>query len=117
MSSNEPRDQLADQLLAVMYEADTLVRVDLADAIIAAGWRPPPRVIEGAELAALPVSSVVEHTECSEEGPCIWTRVTSDWWCLAGTGRNYSTSDIEAHRYMQAIASPLTVLHEPEDAR
>lgn len=39
-----------DQLLAVMFEADTLVRVDLADAIVSAGWRPPPRVIETASV-------------------------------------------------------------------
>ena len=59
MSDTEARDMLA-QIINEPVDADYA----MADAIIAAGWRPPARTVTTAEeLDALPVGSIVRDVE------------------------------------------------------
>ncbi|MFI7191438.1 hypothetical protein ACIBQ0_17025 [Nocardia nova] len=94
MSSNEPR--AVDQLLAVMYEADTLVRVDLAEAIVAEGWRPPPRRIETVEeLDALPGRAIVVGNR-GKFGTA-WQLTSHEVW--PNPGANWGSPFLQSDRY------------------
>ena len=98
MSDTTPRDQLA-QIINEHMEADYA----MADAIIAAGWRPPARTVTTVEeLDALPKESVVrnaERTELCEK----WH--DNKWWEM---GNEYSFNS-------DGVALPATVLYEPEE--
>lgn len=119
MSSNEPRDQLArvlDGALARQQsdqswmppEGESLcldgffVPRALADAVVAAGWRPPLRVIEDrTELEALPVGTIVRDAEGDaarrdDDGYC---------WSTGGGGP----------QWWAALPLPAAVLWEPEE--
>ena len=71
MSDTTPRDQLAQ----IIYDTlngkygDFTMPDDAADAIIAAGWRPPARTVTTVEqLDALPKGTAIHHTDHTE-GP------------------------------------------------
>ncbi|NKY60402.1 hypothetical protein [Nocardia flavorosea] len=88
-----PRDQLAE-LIGDTYQDDYGLPADgtfqdCADAALAAGWRPPARVIETPEaLDALPFLSIVrEIVGPAPVSGCdygaVWERRTSGWECIA----------------------------------
>lgn len=83
------RDQLADLInddvnRQVEVHASYISHFDqheLADAVIAAGWRPPPQRIEtAAELQALPEYSVVRWTSPNGLSRGIIERFDRSWW-------------------------------------
>lgn len=85
-----------------------------ADVMLAAGWRPPARVIETAEqLDAMPPGSIVKHSPCRASGraECVWAMEHS-WW--------YGNTTLTPHRSRELLeihcedGETLTVLWEPE---
>lgn len=120
MSSNEPRDQLAE-----IVNRNYMQCIDarpirtpwepIADAVIGAGWRPPPRVIQAAdEFEALRPGSVVLHSPCSDTpmSACVWVK-TGGWWESTGHDALYDGYDLESHR---DEGETMTVLWSPEEA-
>lgn len=74
---------------------------DLADAILAAGYRKPRTVTSAAELDALPHGSVVLG---GAAGRSVWKRVDESWW-QAGWEDDFSAAEIIER-------GPATLLHE-----
>lgn len=110
MSDTTPRDQLAHIVVTTPLNdwGDTLTEAFfnvapkaemLADAILAAGFRPPARTVGTVEeLDALPVGTVVLDSEGAALAECVgWL-----WWYtdLYGPG---------------SLALPATVLYEPKE--
>lgn len=137
MSSNEPRDQLAEFLgdsvppihmaasraLEKMYgewgitpglPTPAVAVHRMADFLAEEGWRPPPRVIETTDLDALPVGSVVLHSPCGDSMSCVWVKYSAEDWATDGGEQIYDVDDIDGHL---SYGGTLTVLHEPEEAR
>ncbi len=86
---------------------------ELADKVIAAGWRPPGRVIENPyELRHLPEGSIVFREAPDTADRQLWwadrwdEETENDWW---------SCPDGDCW-YFRDIPLPVTVLHEPEEA-
>lgn len=80
--SNEPRDQLAAILAERQRCCPSTGRAQAnADAVIAAGWRPPPRVIETlAELEARPEWSIVRWVAPNGLSRGFIERFDGAWW-------------------------------------
>jgi len=52
-----------------------------AAAVLAAGWRPPPRVVNSAEgLDALPVGSAIRALSDAVQGPHTWVSGGGGFW-------------------------------------
>lgn len=127
MPDTTARDQLAGELLGVLAVASSfperaqvrLIGQDMrqlaercADAIIAAGWRPPVRTVTTVEgLDALAVGTVVvegDHTTPDDTGlgfsvvPGVFHRFPNGWYVVAGHGP-------------RDIPLPVTVLWTPEE--
>jgi hypothetical protein len=104
-------DALIKVISPVPFNPNTFVS-DLADAILAAGWRPPARTVSTVEeLEALPVRSVVRERDTGtllgiETVPGVFEKFPNDlgWFCVAGHGDR--TAEIEF---------PATVIHEGGD--
>ena len=117
------RDELAD-LITEFMESDVPESVPdkheplgidyaVADAILAAGWRPPARIVTTVEeLDALAVGTVVmegDHGTPDDTGwgfktmPGVFHRFPDGWHVVAGHGE-------------RAPDLPATVLWEPEEA-
>ena len=113
MSDTTARDQLADIIsrVATFEEGSWALPEDVADAIIAAGWRPPARVVTTVEeLDALAMGTVImegDHGTPDDTGwgfktmPGVFHRFPDGWHVVAGIGEH--ASDL-----------PATVLWEPE---
>lgn len=110
MSDPTPRDQLAQIIYDTLngQYGDFCMPDDAADAILAAGWRPPARVVTTVEeLDALPDRSVIvaaDYTilQCVGSGQPdwdgnVWCDEESRWW---GSGD---------------VTIPATVLYEPKE--
>ena len=85
--AEQKRADRRDRLAAVMYDADTFVRADLADTVLRAGYRPPQRVIETPEeLDALTFPCLIreEPTDSTDFYPQIWEMGFQTDWCRAG---------------------------------
>lgn len=102
MPDNEIRDQLAE----IMRTSGPGTYGDAADAVVAAGWRPPARVItEAADLDALPLGSV-----CRTDilGGDVWWRVSDEGWETPLSARAWSSAEIVGR-------GDVTVLWTPEE--
>ncbi|MFE7799046.1 hypothetical protein [Nocardia sp. NPDC057440] len=101
------RDQLAALIDEHSFQAPSYSE-DAAEAVLAAGWRPPPRVIETAEdLASLPAGSILVDFEGDA-----WQLMSGGWRCPA---LESAWSDDVHFDAADAIGcAPLTVLHTPE---
>ena len=105
MSDTTVRDRLAQIIYDVLdpQYGDFNMPDDAATAILAAGWRPPARVVTTVEeLDALPVGSVVRDVErtalCEKWDGNMWADVAYE----------YTLSSSSIHL-------PTTVLYEPEE--
>ena len=108
------RDELAD-LINEFMESDVPESVPdkheplgidyaAADAILAAGWRPPARTVTTVEeLDALPVGSIVRDVERS----ALDEKWDDNLWAEVAYESTFSSSSIH---------TPATVLWEPEEA-
>ncbi|UXM92530.1 hypothetical protein [Paenarthrobacter sp. JL.01a] len=111
------RDELAELLQVVMHRTDEITRwtlqapIDLADALLAAGYRHPRTITTTEELDALPDGSVVQSADIEFNGrttPDIWSYRRGHWFCITAIsigGEVYRGPATE-------IALPATVLHE-----
>ena len=110
MSDTEARDQLAQIIEEhyydgssgwISYEECQEAEEQMADAILAAGWRPPARTVTTEEeLDALPEGTVVRDHDgaVAENWDCTW----------------FST---DGYRYLhETSAFPATVLYEPKES-
>ena len=106
MSDTTPRDQLAriisDAENCTDEEGSWALPEDVADAILAAGFRPPARTV-----------TTVEELDALEDGAVVLdaedyvTRVLDGEFCLVGwTVEAFSSEE---------IAIPATVVYEPEE--
>lgn len=104
MSSD--RDQLVSVLIEHVVTDDYLSLKDAAEAILAAGWRPPARRIETAEeLDALPVDTVIRWADTVEQ------HIGSGWWITPGTDdHSHSEQIIDV-----ADGNEIVVLWTPEN--
>jgi hypothetical protein len=76
-----------------------------ADAVIAAGWRPPARTIETwAELEALPFGSAVQTSDDSD---------TVVLRCEGRDFRNQSGAEVSVETLWRYGTHPFTVIYEP----
>lgn len=103
---------LADKVSECLYEG--MSARETTDALLAAGVRPPLRVITTAAQAdTLPFGTILLHTDCPDSGPCIWTRVCAPsevedeidggtfdhipWTVWADQETRYDSEDLECH--------------------
>jgi hypothetical protein len=135
----EPNDSPRTELGAILAERQRCcpsrgrAEADAA-AILAAGYRPPAReltapdpVERADELDALPIGSIVLHSECTRfPDPCVWARYvaavkTTDagniefaYWGTPHVDDDlYTSADLVAHFDAQ-LGGSLVVVHEPE---
>lgn len=100
------RDTLAELIDAHSFQAPSYSE-EAADAVIAAGWRPPAREIEKqADIDALPVGSIVHDAFAAA---C--TRVHPD--PVVGWVR--ATSAVRGGRHCHPPYLPATVLYAPTE--
>ena len=123
MSDRTPRDQLA-QIINEYMEADVPETVadkhepveadyGVADAIIAAGWRPPARVVTTVEeLEALPKGTVLARVFTDGSGPNCYVNSTDGWRASFEQVVAPSVSSVDQ---VGNYLGPLTVLYEPEE--
>ena len=115
MSYTEARDRLAQIINEYMGAdvpetvADKHEPVDAdyatADAILAAGWRPPARVVTTVEeLDALPVGSIVRDVERA----ALDEKWDDDTWAEAGYEYTFSS---------RSIHLPAAVIYDPEEGK
>lgn len=106
------RDTLADLIYRVGCYDNEDAATAAADRLIAAGVRPPARVIETAEdLDALPAGAVVAHTPCPDDRGCVWQSGTGGFWFVPGDGCVYDPQDLISHR---GVGGQLLAVWEPE---
>ncbi|MBF6416930.1 hypothetical protein [Nocardia cyriacigeorgica] len=113
MSDTTTRDQLAAIIGARRWHTNEAggQHAATADAILAAGFRPPARVItDPAELDALPLASIGRTNGFG--GDC-WTRGSDMGWSTPDARRVYPSAEV-------LMRGPFTVLYvpteEPRDA-
>ena len=111
-----PRDQLADVITRTENltdeEGSWALPEKCSEAILAAGWRPPARVVTTVEeLDALAVGSIImegDHGTPDDTGwgfktmPGVFHRFPEGWHVVAGIGE-------------RAPALPATVIYEPKE--
>ena len=112
MSDTTPRDQLAEIIEDISSDEWRGDWISVADAILAAGFRPPARVVTTVEeLDALAVGTVVmegDHGTPDDTGwgfktmPGVFHRFPEGWHVVSGVGER--VPDL-----------PATVLWEPEE--
>ena len=107
MSDTTPREQIAQIIERAMRNMwddmldDTAeCATEVAAAIIAAGWRPPARVVSTVEE----FDALVDGAVIRDSGECVAERWLGMWY-VTGGGRY---GGIE-------LALPATVLYEPEE--
>lgn len=98
--SNEQRDELARDIAAALGGGNASVRAitNVAEALIAAGYRKPRTITTHEELDALPEGSVIHSGEGAVFEKC------HSGWIETGRGGVMDPED---------IALPATVIHEP----
>ncbi|AHH20795.1 hypothetical protein NONO_c60190 [Nocardia nova SH22a] len=98
MSSNQPRDQLAELIASHEWSRfGGSLGEQLAERICAEGWRPPAETIyDYDDLDDLPDLSAILHNGF------VYQRFEGSWWC----GRVEHLSDWFA-------GQPVTVIHTP----
>jgi hypothetical protein len=105
-----------DNLAFILATALARFAGGLADAAIAKGWRPPPRIIVHVdELIALPDGSVVLHSPCSDVigSSCVWVKGV-DWWMTTHIPGEFDSYDLDSHCDDEET---LTVLWTPDEAK
>ena len=129
--SNEPRDQLAAIIGKGIDRSPTAAWLILpgpvnlapglanvaAAAAIAAGWRPPPRVIETPEnegdyTAAIAALDTLPRRAIVQVRKHVFQSIGSGWWETVGRHRAFSTEQIVD----VADGADIVVLWEPEEA-
>ena len=99
-----PDNEIRDQLTEIMHAASPGYFADYAEAILAAGWRPPARVIETYDtvqgLEMLPTNTVIRDNEGIVYERCYTT------WRVPDSQCPYDSVE---------VALPATVLWQPEE--
>lgn len=102
-------EDLAEEIIAAGFHRDCTA-TDIADAILAAGWRPPARVTTtAAELDNLPGGSVVIDSDGSAWRKGSDYRDIPRWWLAGAPGGGVGSSIVINH-------APVTVVYTPEES-
>jgi hypothetical protein len=129
MSDTTARDQLAGELLGVLAVASNfpqhaqvrLLGQDMrplaekcSDAILAAGWRPPARVVTTVEERdALPRGTVLARIHSDGSGPSCYVNYKDDGWVMAT--EKIPAPGVSPHDLVGNYLGYLIVLREPEE--
>ncbi|MEV6432867.1 hypothetical protein [Nocardia sp. NPDC051463] len=106
------RDTLAD----LIYDSRDDSANGIADAVIAAGWRPPAQVIETPEnegdyTAAIAALDALPHDTVIKIRSYVYQGIGSGWWEAIGRRRQFSTEQVVD----VADGDSVTVLYAPTE--